>query len=247
MPPDDKVILNSRDSNIPLLSITPEEQRALEKAFWDHVREKEMTLSRQASSRNKRGPSRNSRLAASLYHSHVCPWFPPQINQNHHRAFLEKTVPFLMNSTCRLVTVILCSHFWVHHEKTLSEFMDGEKHLNLSFRSIRRHVYPELPEIAKQTPLKTQRLQDTARIVCGLAGYNGKGDSELGRFFLPSRELQARLLLPTPMTAHRLLMRLCVLGMIKQLSSGQTRWQAHQEGNKPMANSYQLNFALSVQ
>jgi hypothetical protein len=154
----------------------------------------------------------------------VAPFF--ERHQPSRAVFVHHTVPYLVRNTSPAVTAILGGvWFRKHGHGSYGAFM-GE------VMSVIRTA--ERPSSSLQRGLKTQRQREAVAVVVHLQSLAD------GPFPLPARELQLRLLLPTPITAWRILQRLVALELLQLVEPGISRPAASKLGVKAKAATYQL-------
>lgn len=205
--------------------------------FPEYVAKRQLGLARARSPRAKREPWENN-LISRLYWSFIRPHFPQRISIDHYHLFLSKTLPFLVRSMCFEAVSCLCNWFYHRNEPfLLSARITYKAHTRRCMAVIAITAQLKLPYLPQ---LKKPRHREAYRILWALALHKGEGDSCEGRFFIASRDLQARMFLPNYKAAQRILEKLCALGVLLKLESGQTRWEAKAQGKRAEANSYRL-------
>ena len=138
---------------------------------------------------------------------------------------MKSSLPYLLNNTSRDTTAILAAvWFRKHGSGSYGAFMGEVIRKSGEFAMSRPRIYG----------VKRQRHKDTLHIARYLSEKTG------GEFLLPTRELQMRLLLPTPMTAWRILSRLVELGHLEVVDAGLSRPAASAKGEKASAARYRL-------
>lgn len=183
--------------------------------------------------RPSKGERHNPRLITELYDRFIAPYYPSVIRASR-QFFLRHTIPFLVNAMSANAAAVLSGAFFKRHAKVFND-CGKDAHMRQTLIAVASHPLPDLPPHVEQAmaKLKTERQREALRIIANLA-------TERPEFYLSSRDLQARLLLPTAMTAYRILERLCRVGAIERLTRGQSRVEASREGNAATAATFRL-------
>jgi hypothetical protein len=174
--------------------------------------------------RRKRPAKLSSRLITAAYRHLVAPYFTR--HEPSRPAFIAHTVPYLVRNTSPAVTAILSGVWFRKHGKGSYGAFMGEV-----MQAIATAERPCRP----RQPLKTQRQADAMHVAVHLQSLEPAKP-----LLLPSRELQLRLLLPTPMTAWRILQRLVAMGRLQMVDPGISRPAASKAGIKATAATYRI-------
>ena len=182
----------------------------------------------------KRSKERHDpKLISDLYRRFVAPLYTSVIKATR-LFFIKHTIPYLLNVMGAEAAVLLSLAFYNRHSSIFSD-CSKEAHTKQTMVTVTRHTYPQLPVGAETSlaRLKNNRQREAFRIMAHLSVHHPE-------FYMSTRDMQARLLLPSPMTAHRIFERLCKLGLIEKSSAGLNHRESKMAGKKPSAATFRL-------
>lgn len=182
----------------------------------------------------KRAKERHDpKLISYLYKKFVAPLYPSAIRASRF-FFIKHTIPYLLNVACPEAVILLSLAFYNRHVSTFND-CDKGAHTKQTMMAISRYEFPELPTPigASMAKLKNPRQREAFRIMAHLSAIYPE-------FFMSARDMQARLLLPAPMTAHRIFNRLCALGLIEKCEIGLSHRESKAQGKEPSAAKFRI-------
>lgn len=179
-------------------------------------------------------PKHNPKALSHLYRKFITPYVPEKITPAFYGFYMNSSCMALLNCVCHETAIILCLML---AKKINSPHEWSPKRIIAKIEGLRISLIQAWPKPAKTAFMRLKlRHHQSAYIICRSLAFSNPDSKQV--FFIAARDLQNRLLLNFPMAATRCLNKLCKIGVMRKIASGETKWQAKASDKKADATSF---------